>query len=121
MQGRWHFGSEAARSGRYMYLTAACTLPRAVAIQELGRRRREFVLVGMGLLLVAIPANIGAFEGPLYNESYSRTNVELSSPRLVCPSRTPCRATCDPFRKRIRATGTHHGVVARRASRRRSA
>jgi hypothetical protein len=81
--GRWFFGSEFARSSRYVHIGAALTLPAlAVAIDALARRWRAFAVPLIVLLLVAVPWNVDEFDdakflGRQYMENEKRvvTNV----------------------------------------------
>ena len=57
------FGGPPPIAPRYVHLTAALLLPAiAVGLTELGRDRRPVLALGIGLLLVGIPGNIGEIE-----------------------------------------------------------
>ena len=59
--GRLFLGVSAARSGRYLYLVAALTLPAlAVAADALATLRRWILPVAVALFLIGVPANLRA-------------------------------------------------------------
>jgi hypothetical protein len=92
VQGRWQFGPNEARASRYVYLGAAFTLPAlAVAAEELARRRRELVVVGIGLLIIAIPANAAGFDNSVFNRAYfdQQRRVILTAPRVPFADQLP--------------------------------
>ncbi len=85
VQGRWQLGLDEAKASRYVYLSAAFTLPAlAVAAEELARRRRELMFVGIALLVVAIPSNASSFDHSVFNRSYfdNQERVLLTAPRV---------------------------------------
>jgi hypothetical protein len=54
------FGSNAARAGRYLHVTAALLLPAlAVAIDALLTRRRVVGIAAFAVLLIGVPGNVG--------------------------------------------------------------
>jgi hypothetical protein len=69
--GRWISGPEFARSSRYVHIGTALALPAiAVAMDAFARRWRLLTIPVVLLLLVAVPANVGAFEYPAFGREY---------------------------------------------------
>jgi hypothetical protein len=59
--GRLFLGVSAARSGRYVYVIAAMTIPAlAIAFEELATRWRWVLPVAVALFLVGVPSNVHA-------------------------------------------------------------
>jgi len=57
--GRLFLGTAAARSGRYVYVIAAMTIPAlAVAVDALASLRRWLLPVAIGVFLIGVPANV---------------------------------------------------------------
>lgn len=89
--GRSFTGPQGSRAGRYIYVCAALVLPLlAVAATALARRWQLVALPLCALVLVAVPANLDAFEsqpfGPGYHhqrEQILRTIVLLPEARQV--------------------------------------
>jgi hypothetical protein len=100
--GRWYAGTEEARTGRYLYLLVALTLPAlAVAAQALASRRRALVLPLGALFLVAVPHNASVFEPDVFGERYmvERARIVTTAVRMPFADDVPrdVRPEPDPF------------------------
>jgi hypothetical protein len=74
------FGTQFARTGRYLYLFAALALPAiAVGANELARRRRILIPVVVVLFLVGIPGNVNA----LLQQRRSERSFQSEYRRLI--------------------------------------
>jgi hypothetical protein len=80
---RWFFGSELARSGRYLYLGAVLSLPAlALASEAIARRMRYATPILVVLILAGIPGNYDMFGhgpswGPAFFEGQRRVVLAL--------------------------------------------
>ena len=62
-----------AHADRYVYMGAAFLLPAlAVAIDALWRRWAPAALIGLGLLLVAVPGNMSVFGTSVFGSGFFR-------------------------------------------------
>jgi hypothetical protein len=76
--GRWIMGVEYARSGRYIHLGTALTLPAlAVAADAIARRWRPLTPIVVGLLIVGIPWNANQFDDAPSFAKFQRREEQL--------------------------------------------
>jgi hypothetical protein len=76
--GRWIMGIEYARSGRYMHLGTALTLPAlAVAADAIARRWRILTPAVVALLMLGIPWNANQFDDAPLLEKLMRRQEQL--------------------------------------------
>lgn len=93
VQNRWFAGPDGARASRYLYLYVVLTLPLvAVAAEAMARRARVLGAVIPVLLLVAVPANAGAFDDPPWGPGYHERQEAL----ITNAVRLPIAGTVDP-------------------------
>lgn len=100
--GRWWTMGAGARSSRYIYLTAAFTLPLlAVAAQAIARRWRPLTPALVAVFLIPIPFNVSSFDPQIFNEAYmqNREHVLTTAVRMPFASDVPpdVQPIPDPF------------------------
>jgi hypothetical protein len=77
-EGRWFMGIEYARSGRYLHLGTALTLPAlAVAADAIARRWRLLTPAVVGLLMIGTPWNANQFDDAFSFERFMRRQEQL--------------------------------------------
>ena len=76
--GRWIMGVEYARSGRYIHLGTALTLPAlAVAADAIARRWRLLTPAVVWLLMIGIPWNVNQFNDAFLLEKFMRRQEQV--------------------------------------------
>lgn len=84
--GRWWSAGGGARSSRYIYLTAAFTLPLlAVAAQAIARRWRPLTPALVALFLIPIPYNLSGFDPDIFGEGYMRQREHVLTTAVRMP------------------------------------
>ncbi len=84
--GRWHLGTDAAASGRYLYTGAALALPLvAVGAQGLCDRWRPALPIVLVVFLVPVPLNVRDFRNDLFGEAYFARHRRVISTAAYAP------------------------------------
>jgi hypothetical protein len=111
--GRWYFGTDFARSSRYLYMTLAFALPAlGVAAQAFVSRWRWSTPVVLLVLLVGVPANLTNFLPQFpYSTAYfdGQRNLLIAAARSPLASSVPDSVQPDP----INAEGVTIGWLRR--------
>ena len=86
VQGRWQMGEQAARSPRYLYVTAVLAVPLlALAAELVGRRWRWSAPVLVVLFVIPVPGNANMFGSDVYGDAFFDTHERIIGQAAFAP------------------------------------